>query len=130
MMRRMSSSRDFSSVGVVGLGTMGAGIAEVFARNGFAVVGVEVNDESLARGRQHLEHSTGRAVSRGKLSEEDQEALVGRVRFTTSMKDLADADFVVEAVVESIEIKKSIFRDLEAIVKPEAILATNTSSLS
>ncbi len=109
---------------------MGAGIAEVFARNGFSVVGVEVNDESVERGRQHLEHSTARAVSRGKLSEEDQQALVDRVSFTTSMKDLADADFVVEAVVESIEVKKSIFRDLEAIVKPEAILATNTSSLS
>ena len=125
-----TSSREFTTIGVVGLGTMGAGIAEVFARNGFAVVGVEVNDESLERGRQHLEHSTARAVSRGKLSEEDQQALVGRVTFTTSMKDLADADFVVEAVVESIEVKKSIFRDLEAIVKPEAILATNTSSLS
>ena len=97
---------------------MGAGIAEVFARNGFAVVGVEVNDESLERGRQHLEHSTARAVSRGKLSEEDQQALLDRVTFTTSLKDLADADFVVEAVVESIEIKKSIFRDLEAIVQP------------
>src|SRR6476619_6730372 len=125
-----TSSRDFTTIGVVGLGTMGAGIAEVFARNGFSVVGVEVNDESLERGRQHLVHSTGRAVSRGKLSEEDQRALVDRVTFTTSMKDLADADFVVEAVVESIGVKKSIFRDLEAIVKPEAILATNTSSLS
>ena len=136
-MRPMSSaapeattSREFTTIGVVGLGTMGAGIAEVFARNGFAVVGVEVNDESLERGRQHLEHSTERAVKRGKLSEEDQRALLDRVTFTTSMKDLADADFVVEAVVESIEVKKSIFRDLEAIVKPEAILATNTSSLS
>jgi 3-hydroxybutyryl-CoA dehydrogenase len=123
-------SREFTTIGVVGLGTMGAGIAEVFARNGFAVLGVEVNDESLERGRQHLEHSTERAVSRGKLSEEDQRALLDRVTFTTSMKDLADADFVVEAVVESIGVKKSIFRDLEAIVKPEAILATNTSSLS
>ncbi len=125
-----TTSREFATIGVVGLGTMGAGIAEVFARNGFAVLGVEVNDESLERGRQHLEHSTSRAVSRGKLSEEDQQALLDRVTFTTSMKDLADADFVVEAVVESIAVKKSIFRDLEAIVKPEAILATNTSSLS
>jgi 3-hydroxybutyryl-CoA dehydrogenase len=125
-----TTSREFTTIGVVGLGTMGAGIAEVFARNGFSVVGVEVNEESLERGRQHLENSTARAVSRGKLSEEEQQALVGRVSFTTTMKDLADADFVVEAVVESIELKKSIFRDLEGIVKPEAILATNTSSLS
>src|SRR5690348_1337912 len=137
-MRPMTSSttetpatiRDFVTIGVVGLGTMGAGIVEVFARNGFSVVGVEVNEEAVERGRQHLEHSTGRAVARGKLSEEDQRALLGRITFTTSMKDLADADFVVEAVVESLEVKKSIFRDLEAIVKPETILATNTSSLS
>jgi 3-hydroxybutyryl-CoA dehydrogenase len=124
------TSRDFTMIGVVGLGTMGAGIAEVFARNGFSVVGVEVTAEAVERGRQHLEHSTGRAVQRGKLSEEDQAELVGRVTFTTSLKDLADADFVVEAVVESIDIKKSIFRELEGIVKPETILATNTSSLS
>jgi 3-hydroxybutyryl-CoA dehydrogenase len=122
--------REFATIGVVGLGTMGAGIAEVFARNGFSVVGVEVSDEAVERGRQHLEHSTGRAVQRGKLSAEDQAQLVGRVTFTTSLKDLADADFVVEAVVESLDVKKSIFRELEGIVKPETILATNTSSLS
>jgi 3-hydroxybutyryl-CoA dehydrogenase len=124
------TGREFATIGVVGLGTMGAGIAEVFARNGFAVVGVEVNDEAVERGRQHLEHSTGRAVTRGKLSTEDQAELLGRVSFSTTLKDLADADFVVEAVVESIDIKKSIFRELEGIVKPETILATNTSSLS
>ncbi len=122
--------RDFSSIGVIGLGTMGAGIAEVFARNGFAVTGVEINDEALERGRQHLEHSTGRAVARGKLTEAEQAELLGRITFTTSMKDLADADFVVEAVVESVEIKKAIFRDLDDVVRPDAILATNTSSLS
>jgi len=124
------STRDFATIGVIGLGTMGAGIAEVFARNGFSVIGVEVTDEALERGRQHLEHSTARAVKRGKLSEEEQAELVGRVTFTTRMADLADADFVVEAVVESLEIKKSIFRELEGVVKPDAILATNTSSLS
>jgi 3-hydroxybutyryl-CoA dehydrogenase len=124
------TTREFTTIGVVGLGTMGAGIAEVFARNGFSVIGVEINDEAVERGRQHLEHSTGRAVQRGKLSEDDQAALMGRVAFTTSLKDLVDADFVVEAVVESLDIKKSIFRELEGIVKPETILATNTSSLS
>ena len=69
MMRPMSSStREFSSIGVIGLGTMGAGIAEVFARNGYPVVGVELTDEALERGRQHVEHSTARAVKRGKLT--------------------------------------------------------------
>src|SRR3954467_8825794 len=122
--------RTFSTVGVVGLGTMGAGIAEVFARNGFAVIGVEQNDEGLARGRQHLENSTARAVKREKLTEAEAAELLARITLTTTMKDLHEADFVIEAVVESLETKKSIFRDLEAIVKPEAILATNTSSLS
>ncbi|MGC4112138.1 MAG: 3-hydroxybutyryl-CoA dehydrogenase [Nocardioides sp.] len=122
--------RTFATIGVVGLGTMGAGIAEVFARHGFSVIGVEVTEEAVERGRQHLEHSTGRAVQRGKLSPEDQADLLGRVSFATQLSELADADLVVEAVVESIEIKKSIFRELEGIVKPDAILATNTSSLS
>ncbi|GAB3259918.1 3-hydroxybutyryl-CoA dehydrogenase [Alteromonas gracilis] len=124
------SSRDFSTIGVIGLGTMGAGIAEVFARNGFDVIGVEVSDDAVDRGRQHLEHSTGRAVRRGKLSEEEQAELLGRISFTTAMEDLAEADLVVEAVVESLEIKKQIFARLDGIVRPEAVLATNTSSLS
>jgi 3-hydroxybutyryl-CoA dehydrogenase len=125
-----SSDRQFTSIGVIGLGTMGAGIAEVFARNGFSVTGVEINDEAVQRGREHLEHSTGRAVKRGKMTEAEQAELLGRITFTTSMKDLADADFVVEAVIESLEIKKDIFRQLDEIVSPDAILATNTSSLS
>ncbi len=125
-----TSARTFRTIGVIGLGTMGAGIAEVFARNGFAVVGVELNEEGVARGRQHLENSTGRAVKREKLSEADQAELLGRISFTTSLQDLAAADFVVEAVVESLETKKAIFRELDTIVGPEAILATNTSSLS
>src|SRR5213079_1669564 len=91
-------ARDFKIIGVVGLGTMGAGITEVFARNGYTVVGVEVDDDAVARGRQHLEHSTARAVSRGKLSEEDAKALHDRVTFATSMEELKDADLVVEAV--------------------------------
>jgi 3-hydroxybutyryl-CoA dehydrogenase len=124
------SARTFGTIGVIGLGTMGAGIAEVFARNGFSVLGVEVNDEAVQRGREHLEHSTGRAVKRGKMTEDEQAELLGKISFSTSLKDLTDADFVVEAVVESLEIKKDIFRQLEEIVAPDAILATNTSSLS
>ncbi|MBD8870080.1 3-hydroxyacyl-CoA dehydrogenase family protein [Nocardioides donggukensis] len=125
-----SSQREFQTIGVIGLGTMGAGIAEVFARNGFDVVGVELNDEAVDRGRQHLEHSTGRAVKRGKMTEAEQKALLDQITLSTSMADLASADFVVEAVVESLEVKKQIFQELDGIVAPEAILATNTSSLS
>ncbi|MDZ5662505.1 3-hydroxybutyryl-CoA dehydrogenase [Nocardioides sp. S-58] len=123
-------AREFTTVGVIGLGTMGAGIAEVFARNGHRVIGVEVTDAAVERGRQHLEHSTGRAVKRGKMTEEQQDEILGRITLTTEMKDLAVADLVVEAVVESLEVKKAIFRTLDSIVDPEAVLATNTSSLS
>ncbi len=125
-----SEARTFTTIGVVGLGTMGAGIAEVFARNGYDVIGVELNDEAVHRGRKHLENSTGRAVQRGKLSEADQAELLGHISYSTSMKELSEADFVVEAVVESLETKKAIFAELEAVVSPQAILATNTSSLS
>jgi 3-hydroxybutyryl-CoA dehydrogenase len=124
------TGRTFETIGIVGLGTMGAGIAEVFAREGYQVVGVEQNDESLARGRQHLENSTARAVARQKMTEEEQAELLGRISFSTELKALTDADFVVEAVVESVEVKKQIFRELDSIVAPKTILATNTSSLS
>ena len=123
-------ARELKTVGVVGLGTMGAGIAEVFARNGLTVVGVERDDESVERGRGHIQHSTDRAVKRGKLSVEDQQALFDRVTFATSLDALADADLVVEAVVEHLDLKRDIFAALDKIVREDAILATNTSSLS
>jgi 3-hydroxybutyryl-CoA dehydrogenase len=130
MMRPMSSTRDFSTIGVIGLGTMGAGIAEVFARNGYQVVGVEVNDETLDRGRQHVEHSTQRAVQRGKLTAEEQAELTERITFSTEMADVKDCGLVVEAVVEQLPVKRAIFQRLDEVVGPDAILATNTSSLS
>lgn len=123
-------AREFSKVGVIGLGTMGAGIVEVFARNGIDVVAVEVDEAAVEKGRGVLEHSTGRAVSRGKLSEEDQAALHARVQFTSSLDDLAECQLVVEAVPEHLDLKKDVFGKLDAIVGPDAILATNTSSLS
>ena len=126
----MTETPAFTTVGVIGLGTMGAGIAEVFARNGYAVVGVELNEAAVQRGREHLEHSTGRAVKREKMTQAQADELLGRITLTTDMQDLADADLVVEAVVESLEVKKSIFRTLDGIVRPDAVLATNTSSLS
>ena len=123
-------AREFSKVGVIGLGTMGAGIVEVFARNGIDVIAVEVDQAAVEKGRGVLEHSTGRAVSRGKLSEEDQAALHARVQFTSSLDELADCQLVVEAVPEHLELKKELFGKLDAIVGPDAVLATNTSSLS
>jgi len=123
-------SRRFSKVGVVGLGTMGAGIVEVFARNGLEVVGVERDDESVLRGRGHVQASTDRAVRRGKLAPEEQEAIFGRIRFTAEIDDLKDAELVVEAVPEKLELKREVFARLESITQPDTLLATNTSSLS
>lgn len=122
-------ARDFSTVGVIGLGTMGAGIVEVFARNGIDVVAVEVDDAAVEHGRSILQHSTDRAVSRGKLTVEDQAALLSRVAFTSDMGDLRDCQLVVEAVPEHLDLKKEIFAKVDGIVAPDAVLATNTSSL-
>ena len=123
-------ARELTTVGVVGLGTMGAGIAEVFARNGLTVIGVERDEEAAARGRGHLQHSTDRAVKRGKLSEADQQALFDRITFATDLEALAQADLVIEAVVEHLDLKREIFSALDKVVGEDAILATNTSSLS
>ena len=123
-------ARDFQQVGVVGLGTMGAGIVEVFARSGLAVVAVEKDDDSLRRGRGHVEGSTKRAVDRGKLTDAEQQALLERVQFGTDLAALAECDLVVEAVPEHLELKRQIFGELDRCCKPETILASNTSSLS
>src|SRR3712207_5076382 len=109
---------------------MGAGIAEVLARAGLSVTAVEISDEALARGRGHVEHSTERAVSRGKLDPADRDAIFERIRFSTSMEDLAHAELVLEAVPERMELKTEIFAQLDKICPPNTILATNTSSLS
>ncbi|MGH3847084.1 MAG: 3-hydroxyacyl-CoA dehydrogenase family protein, partial [Pseudonocardiaceae bacterium] len=118
------------TVGVVGVGTMGAGIAEVLARTGLEVVAVEVDADGVARGRGHLEHSTGRALERGKLDEKSRRELLDRIRFTTKLTDLAEVDLVVEAVPERLDLKSQIFTELDGIVRSDVVLASNTSSLS
>ncbi len=123
-------ARDFKKIGVIGLGTMGAGIAEVFARAGFDVVGVEADAEALDRAKGILESSTARAVSRGKMSEDDKAALLGRITFTEQLDDVASCDLVIEAVPENLELKRKIFHRLDEILGDDALLATNTSSLS
>jgi 3-hydroxybutyryl-CoA dehydrogenase len=123
-------AREFTKVGVVGLGTMGAGITEVFARSGLEVVAVERDEAGLAAGVGHVESSTSRAVKRSKLSEEEKQAIFDRITFSTSLEDLADCHLVIEAVPEKLELKQHIFTELDRITAPDAILATNTSSLS
>src|SRR5215207_709328 len=95
-------AREINTVGVVGLGTMGAGIVEVFARNGLSVVAVEVDEQALERGRANLAGSTDRAVARGKLSPQERDTLVGRVDFQVGLDSLQGADFVIEAVPEQL----------------------------
>jgi 3-hydroxybutyryl-CoA dehydrogenase len=122
--------REFQTVGVVGLGTMGAGIVEVFARNGLQVIAAEVDDEAVERGRAHLDTSTARAVGRGKLTQEAADELLARIITTTSLTDLAEADLVVEAVPEHLDLKAQVLAELDRVCRPDVILASNTSSLS
>lgn len=109
---------------------MGAGIAEVFAKAGHPVIGIEYNDEALTRGQQILNRSLDRAVAKGKLSEEDAAATRDRFHFTTDMAEVSGAAFIIEAVNENPELKASIFRALDEHAPADAVLATNTSSLS
>ncbi|WP_299518536.1 3-hydroxyacyl-CoA dehydrogenase family protein [uncultured Serinicoccus sp.] len=122
--------RQITTVGVIGLGTMGAGIVEVFARGGLQVVGVETTEELAERGRGILRASTDRAVAKGRLDEAGQQEILDRVTITTAMADLAPADLVVEAVPEVLDLKHQVFSALDDIVAPDAVLASNTSSLS
>lgn len=123
-------AREFSEVGVVGLGTMGTGIAEVFARSGLRVVAVEVDDDAIVRGRGHIEHSTERAAARGKLDEGTRARLLDRITYTTDLNALAGAEIVVEAIPEQLELKASVFSHLDKTCGPETILCSNTSALS
>jgi 3-hydroxybutyryl-CoA dehydrogenase len=118
-----------AKIGVIGCGLMGSGIAETCARSGFETIVREVNDELLQGGLARLEKSVGTAVSRGKLTTEQAEALRGRLRGTTALADLADCDLIIEAIVENPDEKKRLFAELDQLCKPETILASNTSSI-
>ena len=116
-------------VGVVGSGIMGAGIAEVAARSGCDVVVREVTAELADAGRARIAASLERAVTRGKLAPADRDATLARIRATTSLDDLADRDLVIEAVVEDEPTKTALYRELSAVVRPDCVLASNTSSI-
>jgi len=123
-------ARAFSKAGIVGVGTMGAGIAEVLAKAGLDIVAVEVDEVGVKRGREHLEHSTERAVRGGKLSEQERDTLLARITLGTSLDALADVDIVIEAIPEQLAAKQELFRRLDDICAPTTVLATNTSALS
>ena len=117
-------------MGVVGLGAMGAGIAQVCVQAGLETVGREVSEELVERARARIDHYLGRGVEKGRLSAGEKELALARLATTTDVGDLAECDFVIEAIVEDLDAKQGLFRELEAVVGPGAVLATNTSALS
>jgi 3-hydroxybutyryl-CoA dehydrogenase len=120
---------EIRELGVVGAGFMGSGIAESAARAGIAVKLYEPDDGPLQQSRGRIESSVARVVERGRLSEEDAAALVDRIAWSTDLESLSGADLVVEAIVEDEQIKARTFKDLDAVLAPETILASNTSSI-
>jgi 3-hydroxybutyryl-CoA dehydrogenase len=121
---------DITTVGIVGAGTMGNGIAHVFAKTGYQVVLVDVEQRFLASGLDTIAKNMEREVARQKLTADEREAALKRIRVATSRKELAACDLVVEAATEKLEIKAEIFRELDSLCRPEVILASNTSSIS
>ncbi len=118
------------TVGVIGAGTMGNGIAQVFAQHGFTVKLVDVAQPMLDRARGTIEKSLGKFVEKGKLAAADRDAALGRLSTATSVDSLGDADYIVEAILENAEAKRALFASLDALTRPEVILASNTSSIS
>jgi 3-hydroxybutyryl-CoA dehydrogenase len=117
-------------IAVIGSGTMGSGIAQVFAQSGFSVTLQDVSPPALDRARAGIEKSLAKFVEKGKLSASDRDATLGRLETSATLDTLAEAEFVVEAIVEETQAKRSLFAQLDQIVKPEVVLASNTSSIS
>ena len=126
----MSQIDLIKTVGVVGSGTMGNGIAQVFAQHGFSVRLVDVSQAALDRARTSIDKSLSKFVEKGKLTPADRDASLARLSTSTSVDSLADADFLVEAIYENAEAKRSLFASLDAMTRPEVILSSNTSSIS
>jgi 3-hydroxybutyryl-CoA dehydrogenase len=123
-------AKEVRKVGVVGLGTMGAGIAQVCVQANVHTIGREVTEELAERARERVAHYLGRGVEKGRLTAEERDGALARLTTTTELADLAGCDLVIEAVVEELEAKRKLFRELEDVVAPDSVLATNTSALS
>ena len=120
---------EIKTFGVVGAGQMGNGIAQVAAMSGLQVIMNDIKDEFVERGLKNITNILTRNVEKGKMVQEEKESILGRIKTSTSLKDMAPVDFLVEAASENESIKFGIFRDLDAICRPEVILASNTSSI-
>jgi 3-hydroxybutyryl-CoA dehydrogenase len=121
---------EIRKVGVVGCGLMGSGIAQVAAAAGYPVVVREVSDELLKKGLGSIEKSLGRFAEKGQITADQRAETLGRLKPTLKLEDFADCDLVIEAIIENLERKRELYRELDGIVKPDAIFASNTSSLS
>lgn len=121
---------EIKTIGVVGAGTMGNGIAQLAAQMGANVIMRDIKDDFVQRGLKAIDKFLSKGVERGKVTPEQKAAVLGRVVGTTDMGELAKCDFIIEAVIEDLDLKKQVFSELDSICKPETILATNTSSMS
>jgi 3-hydroxybutyryl-CoA dehydrogenase len=121
---------EIKTIGVVGCGTMGGGIAQLCAQSGYKVVVSEVNAELLKRGLGIIDKNLARLVEKGKIPQAEKDAISGRLKGTTSMSDFSGCDLMIEAAIENIELKKKIFTELDSICPKHAILASNTSATS
>ncbi len=121
---------DIKMIGVLGAGSMGNGIAQVAAQAGYQVVMRDIEDRFVDNGLKAIGKFLAKSVEKGKVTEEQKKGVLGRIKGTTRMEDLKDADFVIEAVFEDLELKKSIFKQLDELTRPGVILTTNTSSMS
>ena len=121
---------EIKKLGVLGCGQMGAGIIQVFAQAGYDVTAVDTVPSMLEKGLKGIDKRLGGRVEKGKLSEDEKKAIMGRIKTSTKLQDLADCDLVEEAAPEDLELKKKLFAELDKICKPETIFGTNTSGLS
>ena len=121
---------EIKKVGVCGFGQMGSGIAEVVAKAGLQVFAREINDQLVSKGLGRIDKSLARAVEKGKLDEAGKKTILDRIKGTTKLADLSDCDLIIEAIIENIDEKLKVWRELDGIAKKEAIFASNTSSLS
>jgi 3-hydroxybutyryl-CoA dehydrogenase len=121
---------EIKKIGVLGAGAMGNGIAQVCAQTGYDVIMRDIADEFVQRGMKTIEGFLAKSVEKGKLSEDDKKKTMGRIKGTTKLDDLKDVDFVIEAVLEDMTLKKQVFQEMDTLTRPEVILATNTSSMS
>jgi len=121
---------EIKRVGVCGCGLMGSGIVEVSAKAGYEVVVREIDDQFLKRGLGRIERSLSKAVEKGKATEEDKKKVQGRIKGTVKLTDLSDCDLIIEGITENLEEKIKLYRELDRLVKKEALFASNTSSLS